>query len=160
MCTSSIIHPTVAVIVEFAELHLHVVDTLFAPFCGMAILLTLSGPYPCISLVRLSNRDISILNIPPPPPIKRIKMKFGVALFATINLVSGTDAFSSGVKQSARVASVSLQEKIAEELAIPCEEECALESFPNLPPSVHPGVVTGQAMVDLLNHAKEKGKSS
>ena len=86
-------------------------------------------------------------------------MKFGVALFATINLVSGTDAFSSGLKQSARVASVSLQEKIAEELAIPCEEECALESFPNLPSSVHPGVVTGQAMVDLLNHAKENGKS-
>ena len=87
-------------------------------------------------------------------------MKFGVAFFATINLVSGTDAFSSGFKQSARVAGVSLQEKIAEELAIPCEEECALESFPNLPPSVHPGVVTGQAMVDLLNHAKENGKSN
>ena len=87
-------------------------------------------------------------------------MKLGIALFATINLVSGTDAFSSGVKQSARVARVSLQEKIADELAIPCEEECALDSFPNLPPSVHPGVVTGQAMVDLLNHAKENGKSN
>jgi fructose-bisphosphate aldolase class II len=84
-------------------------------------------------------------------------MKFGIALFATFGLVSGADAFSSAVKQSARVASVSLQEKIADELAIPCEEECALESFPNLPPSVHPGVVTGQAMVDLLNHAKENG---
>jgi hypothetical protein len=87
-------------------------------------------------------------------------MKFGIALFATFGLVSGADAFSSAVKQSARVASVSLQEKIADELAIPCEEECALESFPNLPPSVHPGVVTGQAMVDLLNHAKENGKST
>lgn len=26
-----------------------------------------------------------------------------------------------------------------------------------LPPSVHAGVVTGQAQVDLLNHAKENG---
>ncbi len=86
-------------------------------------------------------------------------MKFGIALFATINLVFGIDAFSAGVKQSARVASVSLNEKIAEELAIPCEEACALECFPNLPASVHPGVLTGQAMVDLLNHAKENGES-
>ena len=30
-------------------------------------------------------------------------------------------------------------------------------SFPNLPASVHPGVVTGQAMLDLINHAKENG---
>jgi fructose-bisphosphate aldolase class II len=37
----------------------------------------------------------------------------------------------------------------------PCEEECALDSFPNMPMSVMPGVVTGQALVDLLNHAKE-----
>merc|ERR1712087_796413 len=35
--------------------------------------------------------------------------------------------------------------------------ECALSSYPNLPESVHPGVVTGQALVDLLNHAKENG---
>ena len=145
---------------------MHVVDTLFAPFCGRSmyghIIYELCPAHTHAYRWFDYRREIliSILNIPPPPTIKRIKMKFGVALFATINLVSGTDAFSSGVKQSARVASVSLQEKIAEELAIPCEEECALESFPNLPPSVHPGVVTGQAMVDLLNHAKEKGKSS
>ena len=29
--------------------------------------------------------------------------------------------------------------------------------YANLPSSVHPGVVTGQAMLDLLNHAKENG---
>jgi len=46
---------------------------------------------------------------------------------------------------------------MAEELGTPCEDECAMESYPNLPSSVHPGVVTGQAMVDLLNHAKENG---
>jgi len=45
----------------------------------------------------------------------------------------------------------------AAELGIPCEDECALESFPNLPESVHPGVLSGQAQVDLLNHAKENG---
>lgn len=44
------------------------------------------------------------------------------------------------------------------ELGLPCEDECALESFPNLPPSVHPGVLSGQAQVDLLNHAKENGE--
>ena len=43
------------------------------------------------------------------------------------------------------------------ELGLPCVDECALESFPNLPASVHPGVLSGQAQVDLLNHAKENG---
>jgi len=32
-----------------------------------------------------------------------------------------------------------------------------MSSYPNMPESVHPGVLTGQAQVDLLNHAKENG---
>ena len=47
---------------------------------------------------------------------------------------------------------------MAEDVGIPCEDECALESYPNLPASVHPGVLSGQAMMDLLQHAKENGK--
>jgi hypothetical protein len=47
---------------------------------------------------------------------------------------------------------------MASDIGIPCEDECAMESYPNLPPSVHPGVLSGQALVDLLNHAKENGK--
>jgi len=46
---------------------------------------------------------------------------------------------------------------MSESLDIPCEDDCALVSYPNLPASVHPGVNTGQAMIDLLNHAKENG---
>jgi hypothetical protein len=46
------------------------------------------------------------------------------------------------------------------ELGLPCVDECALESFPNLPASVHPGVLSGQAQIDLLNHAKENGTGS
>jgi len=45
----------------------------------------------------------------------------------------------------------------SDEMGIPCIGECDLPSYPNMPPSVHPGVVTGQALVDLLNDAKEKG---
>jgi fructose-bisphosphate aldolase class II len=86
------------------------------------------------------------------------KMKFSAALFASVVLGSGAaDAFTAGVKRSAKVSSVSLRETISEELGTPCEDECALDSFPNLPPSVHPGVVSGQAMLDLLDHAKENG---
>jgi fructose-bisphosphate aldolase class II len=81
-------------------------------------------------------------------------MKFGFALFATTVLGSGADAFTSNVQRSSRVR---LQEKIADELGLPCDDECSLKSFPNLPESVHPGVVTGQAMVDLLEHAKHNG---
>lgn len=87
-------------------------------------------------------------------------MKFGFALFSTIVLGSGTDAFTASVGRSSRVTHSSLQEKIADELDIPCEDECALDSYPDMPPSVHPGVVTGQAMLDLLDHAKENGESN
>lgn len=87
-------------------------------------------------------------------------MKFVIAVLATIVMGSGADAFTAGVRMSARVASVSVNDKIAGELDIPCEEECALESYPNMPPSVHPGVVTGQALVDLLEDAKTRGELS
>lgn len=53
--------------------------------------------------------------------------------------------------------SVSLKDT-AKELGIPCEDECALESYPNLPDSIHPGVLSGQAQLDLFKHAKENGK--
>jgi len=43
---------------------------------------------------------------------------------------------------------------VADDLGIP---EPKVASYPKLPASVHPGVNTGQAMVDLLNHAKENG---
>jgi len=44
----------------------------------------------------------------------------------------------------------------AEELGIGCEGDC-LVSYDSLPPSVKPGVVTGQALVDLLDYAKATG---
>ena len=86
-------------------------------------------------------------------------MKFGFALYATIVCGSGADAFTAGVGRSSRVGRVSpLREGIAEELDLPCEGDCSLGSYPNMPDSVHPGVVTGQAMVDLLDHAKDNGE--
>merc|ERR1719387_3360854 len=42
-------------------------------------------------------------------------------------------------------------------MGIPCVGECALNAYPKLPASVHPGVVTGKALDDLLNDAKSKG---
>lgn len=59
-----------------------------------------------------------------------------------------------------RMSAVQPLKKMSDDVGIPCEDECALESFPNLPESVHPGVLSGQAMMDLLNHAKENGKVS
>jgi fructose-bisphosphate aldolase class II len=87
-------------------------------------------------------------------------MKFVIAVLSTIVLGSGADAFTADVRKSARVASVSVNDKFAGELDLPCEDACALESYPNMPPSVHPGVVTGQALVDLLEDAKTRGKLS
>jgi hypothetical protein len=72
-------------------------------------------------------------------------------------LFAGVSAFVPGNAPVARPA-FSLHEKMAEDIGIPCEDECGLESYPNMPESVHPGVLSGQAMMDLLNDAKEKGK--
>ena len=71
---------------------------------------------------------------------------------ATIR-AGATPLFSTQTTQAGK------QGGIAGELGTPCEDECAMMSYPNLPPSVHPGVLSGQAMMDLLNHAKENGKS-
>lgn len=48
----------------------------------------------------------------------------------------------------------------ADELGLPCEGECAIAKYPNLPDTVHPGVLSGQATLDLLADAKAKGKES
>ena len=80
-----------------------------------------------------------------------MKLTFVFAL-----LTASAHAFAP--QQRAARPLLSLQEgRTSAELGTPCEDECALESFPNLPESVHPGVLSGQAMMDLLNHAKENG---
>ena len=100
-------------------------------------------------------------------------MKFSTAAATFAVLVSGATAFtvagtgssaasivgSSVQRDAVRTTTTQLSEKMAEELGTPCEDECAMDCYPNMPSSVHPGVNTGQAMIDLLNHAKENGKS-
>jgi hypothetical protein len=54
--------------------------------------------------------------------------------------------------------SCSALEGSAGELGLPCEAECAITKYPNMPDSVHPGVLSGQAVVDLLEDAKKKGR--
>jgi fructose-bisphosphate aldolase, class II len=78
-------------------------------------------------------------------------MKF---VLAAATFLLGCDAFSplSAFKPVTRLSS------IADEFGIPCEEDCATYTYKNLPASVHPGVVSGQALIDLLNHAKDNGK--
>jgi fructose-bisphosphate aldolase class II len=39
---------------------------------------------------------------------------------------------------------------VSEEMGMPCTDDCMIKGYPNLPASVHPGVVTGKALIDLL----------
>merc|ERR1719329_74023 len=71
-------------------------------------------------------------------------------------LCGGVSGFAA-VKGRAQDARTILREKMSSELGTPCEEECSMDSYPNMPASVHPGVLTGQAQFDLLKHAKENG---
>lgn len=80
--------------------------------------------------------------------------------FAPHNVVlQAVSARSSDVPSShaIRAATSSALNSMSDELDIPCEDECAMKSYPSLPDSVHPGVLSGQAMVDLFEHAKENG---
>jgi len=47
--------------------------------------------------------------------------------------------------------------KFSEDIGLPCgpDDECAIPSYPKLPASVHPGVVTGKALQDLLQYAQD-----
>ena len=67
-------------------------------------------------------------------------------------------AFSKVAAVSQQQAASSALKSMSDELDLPCEDDCALECYPNLPESVHPGVNTGQAMLDLLQHAKDNGE--
>jgi len=94
-------------------------------------------------------------------------MRFTVALSLFIVATTTANAFvlpqtvipvAFQSPKSAKVTSaLSSVTSVTEELGIPCEDDCAIGRFPNLPDTVHPGVLSGQAMVDLLNHAKENG---
>lgn len=75
-------------------------------------------------------------------------------------LLSSCAAFAPALRQWGGSSSA-LHEKYggaAEEFNIPCDEDCSIEKYPNLPESVHPGVLSGKAMMDMLQHAKENGK--
>jgi len=43
----------------------------------------------------------------------------------------------------------------SDEMGLPCVDECEIKEYPALPASVHPGVVTGDALMDLLKHAQD-----
>jgi len=68
----------------------------------------------------------------------------------------GLAASPSGLAMTGRPVTVRMG-TASDEMGIPCVGECAIGAYPNLPESVHPGVVTGSAMVDLLEDAKAKG---
>lgn len=80
-------------------------------------------------------------------------MKLSLAIF--LASVASSNAFAPS---ASGVSTFALKGGMSDDIGLPCEDECALESFPNLPESVHPGIVSGQAMVDLLQHAKDNGK--
>lgn len=89
-----------------------------------------------------------------------IKLNAIIALIAVVSTANAfvANGFSRQLAFQSKVAEDSLSmSKMSDELGIPCVDDCAITKFPKLPPSVHPGVVTGQAMIDLLNHAKEHG---
>ncbi|KAG7350924.1 fructose-bisphosphate aldolase [Nitzschia inconspicua] len=81
-------------------------------------------------------------------------MKFSVATLLVSSAVSMTSAF---VPASTRTSPFALKGGMSEDVGLPCEDDCAIEKYPNLPESIHPGVLSGQAMMDLLEHAKQNG---
>lgn len=79
-------------------------------------------------------------------------MKLTIAI---TSLIACTQAFAPVARTAFRSTSLN---NVAEDFNIPCSDECAMDKFPNLPDTIHPGVVSGQALVDLLDHAKTNGK--
>jgi len=68
--------------------------------------------------------------------------------------LSGRSRQSRQSRQTRRAQPASLEEK---RFPVLSRRDAPVGTFPKMPESVHPGVVSGQALVDLLNHAKENG---
>jgi fructose-bisphosphate aldolase class II len=91
-------------------------------------------------------------------------MKFTLQSLAALlvfqNCAAFAPAFKARSETSLGSASTSAKKEggISEELGTPCEDDCAITSYANLPKSVHPGVLSGRAQMDLLKHAKENGE--
>ena len=73
---------------------------------------------------------------------------------AAAQAAAGASALFSSTKQ---VEAKRREGGVAGELGLPCEGECEISRYPNLPDSVHPGVLSGKALIDLLQDAKTKG---
>jgi hypothetical protein len=104
------------------------------------------------------NKEVIIcLNSSPP---EKSTMKFSIAIFLASTASSTfANAFTPTTSAVGRTTGTSSAlGGMSSDVGIPCTEECALTSFPNLPDSIHPGVLSGQAMMDLLQHAKDNGK--
>jgi fructose-bisphosphate aldolase, class II len=90
-------------------------------------------------------------------------MKFCFAALCLSSAWSMTGAFvpassSSTTTKNYKSPFAALKGGMSDDVGIPCEEDCAIDKYPNLPESIHPGVLSGKAMMDLLNHAKENGR--
>jgi fructose-bisphosphate aldolase class II len=80
-----------------------------------------------------------------------------VAIAVAMATCSGVNAFAPRFGVASTTTSLN---GIAKELGLPCDDECALEAYPSLPESVHPGVLSGQSLLDLIEHARDNGKAS
>jgi len=87
-------------------------------------------------------------------------MKVSIAAILALTVSSGVaNAFAPTRPNNAVGCTTSSAHSggMSSDIGTPCEDECALDKFPNLPESVHPGVLSGQGMMDLLQHAKDNG---
>jgi hypothetical protein len=81
--------------------------------------------------------------------LQKYNMKFLIALIAFAS--SHVAAFvPSSFGIAPRQASVQKVGGMSDDLGVPCEDECAIDRYEGLPDSIHPGVLSGQAMMDLL----------
>jgi len=84
-----------------------------------------------------------------------MRISFACNAISAYLLVSGVGALVSTPIFGHITTKTSLKGQVSEELGLPCEDECALESYPNMPESVHPGVLSGKSLQDLIEHARE-----
>ncbi|CAE8590092.1 unnamed protein product [Polarella glacialis] len=77
----------------------------------------------------------------------------GIALSTVALSVASARRRRGAIRTTRKAQPVSVEEKRFPVLS----KRAPVGTFPKLPPSVHPGVVTGQSLIDLLEHAKKEG---
>eukprot|EP00435_Cladocopium_sp_Y103_P003273 s5613_g1.t1 len=115
----------------------------------------------------MAMQSVPFVLVPQQPSVAESRSQAAVAPRSTagsaafgvpgVAAVAGAVAAAAGTRKAVKPRKAARKAQSEKRFPVLSRSDPPLGKFPKMPESVHPGVVSGQALVDLLNHAKENG---